>query len=241
MQPSAYDLHEYYLTAQGRAVRAALSRALSARFPQNEVSDTLIIGAGYAIPYLEDVSHDTATNMALLPAAMGALHWGQGKGGRTVLATRKQWPLPPASADLIIMSHELEYAENSAAVLDEAWRVLKPEGRLLLIVPNRRAPWTRAENNPFGHGRPFSRAQLYALLREREFTLEHLQGALLAPPLLSNAYNARIMPVFEHLAPYLTPLCGVYIVDARKRLFSPISGKPRPVTAAKPAPAWVAG
>ena len=39
------------------------------------------------------------------------------------------------------------------------WRVLAPSGRVI-VVPNRRGPWARADNTPFGHGRPYSRSQI---------------------------------------------------------------------------------
>jgi alpha-ketoglutarate-dependent 2,4-dichlorophenoxyacetate dioxygenase len=45
-----------------------------------------------------------------------------------------------------------------------------PEGRLLLIVPNRRGIWARLDSTPFGHGRPYSRGQLERLLGDALFT-----------------------------------------------------------------------
>lgn len=125
------------------------------------------------------------------------------------------------------MIHELEYAQDPAAVLDEAWRTLKPEGKLLLVVPNRTGFWSRHEKTPFGHGRPFTTTQLYDLLRDQNYTLERMTGALLAPPFKQPSLTRHVAPYIETLAPVCGALCGVIIVEASKRLYSPIKGTPQ--------------
>ena len=52
----------------------------------------------------------------------------------------------------------------------EGQRVLAPSGRVIAVIPNRRGVWTRTENTPFGHGRPYSRSQITELLRQTWFT-----------------------------------------------------------------------
>ena len=39
----------------------------------------------------------------------------------------------------------------------------------MVVVPNRRGLWARAERSPFGHGRPFSGRQLHRLLKLHGF------------------------------------------------------------------------
>ena len=79
-------------------------------------------------------------------------------------------PLPDASVDDLLCVHCLEVAERAGPLLREMWRVLAPEGRLLIIVPNRRGLWARFDTTPFGHGRPYSRGQLERLLTDALFT-----------------------------------------------------------------------
>ena len=50
------------------------------------------------------------------------------------------WPLATGFVDRLILMHGLETSDNSAAVLEESYRVLGPGGRALFIVPNR-ADW----------------------------------------------------------------------------------------------------
>jgi hypothetical protein len=106
----------------------------------------------------------------------------------------------------------------------------------MLVVPNRTGLWARAESTPFGHGQPFTSTQLHGLLRANDFTLERTAGALLAPPFDRAVLNKKISPVFEHLAPACKALCGLMVVEAGKRLYAPIKGKP--MLASKPAFVW---
>ena len=224
------------MTPQGRAVSQLLLRRFNAWWANADIKGEVMIGAGYTLPYLGPIKGPRKT-FALLSGQMGAVVWPIGGPQRCVLADRGVWPLPAASIDYILMVHELEYAEDPAAVLEEAWRVLKPEGKLMLVVPNRTGFWARAEKTPFGHGRPFTTTQLHDLLRDGNFALERMTGALLGPPLRHRAMAEKLLPMLEFMAPFCSALCGVMVAEASKRLYAPIRGKPKPILA-KPAVVW---
>ena len=84
-----------------------------------------------------------------------------------MLVDETELPLIDEGADRILLVHMLEWSENPLELLRELWRVLAPNGRLLLIVPNRRGLWARVDTTPFGYGSPFSRSQLTKLLEGR--------------------------------------------------------------------------
>ena len=73
-------------------------------------------------------------------------------------------------------------ASHTAALLREVWRVLAPGGRMIAVIPNRRGMWVRTDTTPFGHGRPYSRAQITQLLRHTWFTPASWGEALFMPP-----------------------------------------------------------
>ena len=100
----------------------------------------------------------------------------------TVLVEEEALPFPDAFFDRILVVHGLEEAEGLRPLLRQLWRVLAPEGRLLVVAPNRASLWAQVERSPFGHGRPFSRTELDTLLRGALFEPEHWQRALYAPP-----------------------------------------------------------
>ena len=100
--------------------------------------------------------------------------------------------------------------------------MLTPEGRLLLIVPNRRGIWARLDTTPFGHGRPYSRGQLERLLRDALFTPLEWTSALYMPP-LDRQWLVRWATAFERVGARLWPgFAGVIIVEARKELMGAI-------------------
>src|SRR3546814_14460397 len=88
------------------------------------------------------------------------------------------------------MVHGLEYTENTRGLLREVWRVLSDGGRLLVVVPNRRSIWARADHTPFGHGHPYSVEQLNRTLRQSMFTPVRARRSLFVPPTRSRFWLA---------------------------------------------------
>jgi SAM-dependent methyltransferase len=75
-------------------------------------------------------------------------------GFARAFAKADELPFPHESMDVVILPHLLEFEEEPKRALEEAWRVLKPEGRLVILgfnpwspsgllraVPLRAAPW----------------------------------------------------------------------------------------------------
>jgi hypothetical protein len=97
--------------------------------------------------------------------------------------------------------------------------VLAPGGRLVVVVPNRRGVWARFEHTPFGTGRPFSRGQLTALLRETNFTPGPWSDALFFPP-SRRRFLLRFHQLLEKTGRRFWPMfSGVIVVEAQKRLY----------------------
>jgi SAM-dependent methyltransferase len=142
-----------------------------------------------------------------------------------VLVQEDRLPLADGSVDRLLAVHCLEMAERVRPLLREIWRVLTPEGRLMLVVPNRRGVWARLDNTPFGQGRPYSRRQLDALLVEAMFTPLDWGGALFMPP-VGRRMLLRSATAWERVGAVVSPaFSGVVIAEARKELVAPI-GKP---------------
>ncbi len=91
-------------------------------------------------------------------------------------------PFSDLSLDRVLVVHGLEHAENARRMLREVWRVLKDDGRLLVVAPNRAGLWAHVEGTPFGQGQPYSRGQIARLLTGSLFRVERRDGALYVPP-----------------------------------------------------------
>jgi SAM-dependent methyltransferase len=222
MYRSAYDLRAFYTGVIGRVVRRVLQDRIRAFWPN--VSGLRIMGGGYAVPYLRSFADEAERVFAVMPAGQGAHHWPYNTGGEdrnlVCLAEEGELPLETNSIDLVILIHDLEFSEILKSNLQEIWRILKSNGRLLVIVPNRGGLWARADWSPFGQGTPYSVAQLNNYLRDNQFTHERTEEALFMPPLKFSLVlqSARF---FERMGQKYIPLpAGVHIVEASKQLYA---------------------
>ena len=226
MSLDVVDLRAFYGRPLGSAVRRLLTRRIRARW--RNVQGAHLMGLGFAVPYIGMFRGEAACLGALMPATQGALVWPASDHVQSVLVEEAMLPLGDASLDRLLAVHCLEAAERSGPLLREIWRVLKPEGRLLLIVPNRRGVWTRLDITPFGHGRPYSRGQLERLLNDALFTPLEWTGALYMPP-IDRQWVGRWSTVFERVGARLWPgFAGVMIVEARKELMWALPGVAKP-------------
>lgn len=191
--------------------------ALSTLWPR--LPQERLVGLGYAVPFLDRLRSDTERTFAFMPAGQGAVNWPVGELSSTALVFDEELPLPDASIDRVLMVHSLEFAENPRETLKEIWRVLAPGGRLVIVVPNRRGVWARLEHTPFGSGRPYSRGQLTALLRETNFTPSASAEALFFPPSKIRSI-LKLRRAFERMGRMVWPaFSGVILVEAQKRLY----------------------
>jgi SAM-dependent methyltransferase len=134
-------------------------------------------------------------------------------------------PLPDNAIDRVLLIHALEMAHDPTALLREVWRVLGGGGRLLAVVPNRRGVWARMDTTPFGHGRPYSRAQITHLLRDASFTPLGWSEALYVPP-VGRGWFLRSAVAWERSGATISaPFAGVHIVEATKQVYRPIPAR----------------
>jgi len=223
MHLDAIDLKDFYACPLGAVVRRLLGARIKARFA--DVKGASVFGLGFAAPYLASLRGEASPLGALLPAELGAIAWPEQGRSLSVLVDETELPLDDESADRLLLVHMLEWSEKSRALLRELWRVLKPNGRLLLVVPNRRGLWARVDTTPFGYGSPFSRRQLTLLLKEAMFSPEEWEYALYMPP-----FNWRILlkwPLFwERLGLVLWPtFSGVILVEATKQVYAAVPAR----------------
>ena len=136
MHLDAIDLKDFYACPLGVVVRRLLGARIRARF--GELKDMSMFGLGFAAPYLALFKAEARPCGALMPVELGAIAWPEQGLASSVLVDETELPLDDEAADRLLLVHMLEWSEKSRALLREMWRVLKPNGRLLIVVPNRR-------------------------------------------------------------------------------------------------------
>jgi SAM-dependent methyltransferase len=217
MHSDIVDLRSFYSTTLGRLAERSITMALSSIWAA--VPNERLVGLGYTLPWLERFGTDAERVFAFMPATQGAVVWPASGPTSTALVFDEELPLVDSCIDRMLLVHSLEHVENPRETLNEIWRVLSPAGRVVIVVPNRRGVWARMEHTPFGSGRPYSRGQLTALLRETNFTPGATADALFFPPSKLRAI-LRLRRGFERLGRSLWPVfSGVIVVEAQKRLY----------------------
>ncbi|MEZ5852787.1 MAG: methyltransferase domain-containing protein [Hyphomicrobiaceae bacterium] len=225
MQPDVTDLMDFYARPIGALVRRLLTNRVRAIW--GRVDGATLVGLGFATPYLGSFRGEARRVIALMPYAQGALVWPQAGPVASVLVDELHLPLPDNSVDHLLLVHALEACGTVRPLLREIWRVLKPEGHLLIVVPNRRGVWARLDTTPFGNGQPFSTGQLHRLLAEALLTPVATTTALHMPP-IDRRLVVRSGMTWERIGRRISPLFGgVILMEARKDLAAPlIKGSP---------------
>jgi SAM-dependent methyltransferase len=224
MAIDARDAAGFYATPLGRLTAELLRKKLIALWPT--CANLSILGLGFTGPYLT-LWRDQARCLAVSPTAMGPAAWPAGRPSLACVAEEEALPFPDLSFDRILIVHGLEQAENTRRALREAWRLLKDDGRLIVVAPNRRGIWAYMESTPFGHGQPYSENQLSRLLASLFFHVESQQAALFAPPVDWRS-TRRMFNICEKAGHALTPqLAGLTIAEATKDLHGLIPARSR--------------
>ena len=214
------DLRDFYSQRLGIVARRLINRGIHARWP--DAQGQRVLGIGYPTPYLGLFREDLERCIAFMPAAQGVLKWPTARPTLAALVDEFSLPLPDASVDRILLAHALEISDDPEGLLREVWRVLAPSGRMMAIIPNRRGVWTRTDNTPFGHGRPYSRSQITQLLRQAWFTPTGWGEALFMPP-VAGGWFLRSAMAWERVGAALSlPFAGVHIVEATKQVYRAI-------------------
>lgn len=239
------ELKAFYGARGGRLVRRVLGQHIGQLWP--DTKGLSILGCGYAVPFLKRFEPEAERVCAVMMPETGVHRWPLPERGnvRVCLADGGQLPLESESIDRALVVHGLEFSQAPDLYLQELWRVLRSNGRLLLVVPNRLGLWARADWTPFGHGQPYSLGQVMRYLQDNRFVQERRDYALFMPPFRSFLV-LRTAYTMEGMGRYLFPgLAGVHLIEVSKQVYAGrrravrkmeklVDGKP--VLVAKPVP-----
>jgi SAM-dependent methyltransferase len=203
----------FYATPRGRVAAVAIAQSLARIWP--DLSQLAVLGIGYPAPFLPLWQGHAyrclnATSSQHAPPA----------GSASVDATHL--PFPDLTFDRILVIHGVEPYGNDERLLREIWRVLKDDGRILVVAPNRMGVWAHMDSTPFGQGHPYSQGQIDKLLASGMFRPERRDRALFTPPSTWRAV-LRTSPLWERFGRALTPhLAGVTVTEAVKDVYAAV-------------------
>ena len=232
-------IRDWYRTPQGRVVRRVLRGPVQGLLPNGD--DSHVLGLGYTLPYLRE-QEENRNCFTAMPGKMGVTHWPENMPNRSLLCWEDQLPFPDNTFDYIFVAHALEFTGSPEVLLESCWRVLRPEGRLLVMVPNRAGLWSHRETTPLGRGHPYSSHELHKLLRHGNFMMTQSFYALHVPP-TNRRWLLQTYETWEKAGTrWWAPTGGVLFMEGRKDVYGMRAVRsakphPKPVTV-KPAAAW---
>jgi SAM-dependent methyltransferase len=220
MAADAHLAADFYATSRGIVAARVLRQHLAQLWP--DLTGQSVLGVGYTAPYLRLWREQATRCIALTPAQVGVARWPAGAPNLSCTAEENALPFPDLFFDRILLVHGLEAAENARGLLREIWRVLRDDGVLLVLAPNRRGLWAYAETTPFGHGQPYSAGQIGRLLATSLFRVERRDTALHLPP-TSMRLVLRGAPLLERAGRRMLPrFAGVTITEAVKDVYAAV-------------------
>ncbi len=220
MYCSVNQLQEFYGSEIGGIVQSILMEHIAQAWP--DVHDFRILGCGYALPYLSHFQKGSPERVfAMMPKEQGAVYWPQKEKNLVLSCEEDRFPLENASIDRAILVHHLEGCNDLRSSIREIWRVLKANGRILVIVPNRLGAWAHADWSPFGQGRPFTLSQASLLFSDNLFVQENHKSALFVPPIPDSPVMMRSANLIERFGRTILPfVAGVHIIEMSKKIYA---------------------
>ena len=216
MRQEIKSLRQFYSKPIGQAVEAILAECVVDLW--ESVNGLNVLGVGYPLPMLRPFLNANRC-IALMPAAQGATKWSEpGRGVATTLADEARTPFSDGTFDRVVLLHGIEEAESTRQTIREIWRIMAPNGRIVIASANRLGLWTRAESTPFGHGRSYTLGQLKSMMSDL-FKITASSRAIFMPPLqwrlIADTANA-----WERIGSILWPkFGGVVLVEAVKKQY----------------------
>ncbi len=221
MSVNIAELCKFYKSDIGNVVQEILQSHINEFW--NSAENMRVLGCGYANPYIMNFSANADRVISMMPSGQGAVNYPENKDNIVFVSDYDRMPIENSSIDRIILIHYLEHCRDLRSAIRELWRILKANGRLMVIVPNRVGMWARAEFSPFGHGMPFTSSQLCMNFKDNLFIPEKHKGALFVPPMPDSPILMRSANIIEKTGGRILPfVAGVHISEFSKQIYATI-------------------
>ena len=136
MDINASDIYSFYQSSLGRIVKRTVRQRITSVL--EDISNQSVCGYGFTSPYLSFLkkSHVGLNITSLIPDFLdGSITEKYDFDEKTI--HEYFLPLEPSSVDLVISTHLLEFVEKPLSSIEEIWRILKPNGYFVALVPRR--------------------------------------------------------------------------------------------------------
>lgn len=198
--PNAKTLQQFYSSEQGQKFRwfmlQEIERAWQINFPISQHEK--IVGLGFAEPYRKTL--EQCDSYASLSHFVDS---------GPVEVSEMQLPIRNSELSRVFAIHLLENSEFPQIALDEIWRSLEPDGKLMLVVPNMNSMWKKTAII----GRyNYEHKQIRQMLLTSKFTIREVRQNIFYPPEM----KSELAKVINKYCPFFG---AVTIYYAEKLIF----------------------
>lgn len=175
---------------------------------------------GYGNPYLDLIQKKNNRIFNFSSEKIGTCKNLSNEESVNILFDEEKLPIEDNFFNHILVVHYLENANNLKKNLRELWRVLAPEGKIYIILPNKKSSWNHSLKSPFSSGFGFSKNKINHMLEDNFFETQFIERLIYFPP-----WNLPMIQknkfLFEKVGSYFWRFFnGVYVCVAKKRLYA---------------------
>ncbi len=179
---------------------------------------------GYSLPYLNFLKNYNLTLSYCYSKRMGISNENIHQTNK-VLIDEDRVPFQDSSFDHAFLIHYLENTYNLKLSLREIWRTLAPEGKLYLIVPNKKSSWYISGKSPFSSGIGFSKNQINNLLNDSFFETQSIKRLVYFPNknfFIVKKHKDLIEKLGSFFFKYFN---GVYLCIVKKKIYANLTSQ----------------
>jgi SAM-dependent methyltransferase len=125
-------LDSFYATIPGRILASEVARAVKSSIV---AADDSLLSIGFHGEYLDKL--DNGKLFHAIPSSQPIAHWPEIRPFRTVIIDETAMPFLPNTWDTVIVIHFMEFFGKNSNFLREISRILKTNGRLIIIIVNK--------------------------------------------------------------------------------------------------------
>ncbi len=177
---------------------------------------------GYSIPYLNFLKNYNIILSCCYSKKMGIPNENISNTNK-ILIDEDKIPFQDSFFDHMFLIHYLENTYNTKLSLREIWRTLAPEGKLYLIIPNKKSSWYLSDKSPFSSGNGFSKKQISNLLNDSFFEIDTIERLVYFPnkDLFFIKKHKDLIDKFGSL--FFKYFNGVYLCIVKKKIYASIA------------------
>jgi SAM-dependent methyltransferase len=210
------EYQKYYKTEIGKIITKDISEKLN-KFCYL-YDHQKIAGFGFAHPFIK-IDPNKKIDLIYYYSKKTGIHGGDIENFNKALVDEDQLPCEDSQFDHVFAIHYLENLNNFKQGLRELWRVTAPEGKLYIVVPNKKSLWYLNDKSPFSSGYGFSKFHIQNLIQENHFEIQFIERLIY----YSNT-NSKYLIKYQNFINRLGSLFfkyfnGVYLCVLKKRVY----------------------